>query len=362
MNASFNQRLLICGGILFLLAASLMIWLARSYDQQGLVNHSDTTDRPVAQDSIESHTKAIKRKQSQARLLAEDEDIDFIASTPTKLSHVFAPSLEGTEIDGRLKADTSGQLVVDLEVRDFFDYFLNAVGDVEPEQALAEIGKIARDNLPPTAANQAMALLDQYLAFKEEAVQLMSQPIPNESKSQIESLQWAFNELKRIRRETMSSEAVEAFFSMEEAYSEYTLASIRIQSDESLSERDKAALIAYERDQLPEPMRLTEETLISEAQKHAEVEQMIAAGDEQGLVDRLRTEGYEEEQILSILDYQRTQQQFDERYAMYRLEKEKLSDSGLSVDDQQLQLENLRAQYFSSEQELTQAKVRDLKG
>ena len=37
------------------------------------------------------------------------------------------PSLAGTEVDGRLQTDAAGNLVLELALRDYFDYFLSAV-------------------------------------------------------------------------------------------------------------------------------------------------------------------------------------------------------------------------------------------
>ena len=46
--------------------------------------------------------------------------------TPASLpDQNFARSLAGTDIDGALKADGNGELILDLGVRDFFDYFLS---------------------------------------------------------------------------------------------------------------------------------------------------------------------------------------------------------------------------------------------
>lgn len=365
MEGAIKHRLLLGGGLVFFVVSAALLWIARSHHFDDVENDVAKVDIQIPSQNIKAHTKQIKVKNEQARLVAEEARADFVASTPKKLTRVFASSLEGTEIDGRLRADAHGQLIVDLEVRDFFDYFLNTVGEVEPETALAEIEAVAQAYLPEDAAQQAMTVLEQYLAFKEEAVQLMSQPMPDQhasGMSQIETFEWALSELKRIRRETMSPETVEAFFSLEESYSEYTLAAIRIQSDDTISSQDKAALIAFEREKLPENLRKTEETLHADAQAHAQVEQVIEQGDEQALTTQLRQQGYDEQQIQSIVSYQQSQTRFDARYEEYKLQKEKLMQSGLSEKDRMAQLERIQTEFFRSEQELTQAKVRDLRG
>lgn len=287
-----------------------------------------------------------------------------ITSTPRQLPVTFAPSLEGTEIDGQLKLDAAGQLVVDLEVKDFFDYFLNTVGEVTPDVAVAEMQKLAASHLPPSAVDKTMQLLGEYLAYKSQAVELMAQPmLPKEQQTkqyQIEMLEMTFQTLKSIRRETMSEEAVTAFFAMEEAYGEYTLASIRIQNDEALSVDEKIALTQYYREKLPDVVRKTEETVMADAQKNQVIHQAITSGNEEGLKQHLADEGYDEDVAAEIVEFQSQQRLFDQRYQAYQTEKRQLVGAGLSEQDQSYQLEMLRARYFDNEKELTQAKVRDL--
>lgn len=287
-----------------------------------------------------------------------------VAATPKRLDEPFASSLEGTEIDGQLKLDDNGNLIVDLEVKDFFDYFLNTVGEVTPDVAVAEMQKLAASHLPPSAVDKTMQLLGEYLAYKSQAVELMAQPmLPKEQQTkqyQIDMLEMTFQTLKSIRRETMSEEAVTAFFAMEEAYGEYTLASIRIQTDESLSADEKVALTQYHREKLPDVVRKTEETVMADAKKNQAIHQVITSGSEEALKQSLADEGYDEEVATEIVEFQSQQRLFDQRYQAYLSEKRQLLGAGLSEQDQSYQLEMLRTRYFNNEKELTQAKVRDL--
>ncbi|UZE96040.1 lipase secretion chaperone [Alkalimarinus alittae] len=293
-----------------------------------------------------------------------DIEIQPIA-TPRQLPNAFAPSLEGTDIDGQLKLDAAGNLVVDLEVKDFFDYFLNTVGEVTPDVAVAEMQQVAASYLPPSAVDQAMKLLGEYLAYKSQAVELMAQPmLPIEQQTkqyQIDMLEMTFQTLKSIRRETMSEEAVTAFFTLEEAYGEYTLATIRVQNDETLSVDEKLALTQFYREQLPAIVRKTEETVLADADKHQVIHQAITSGNEETLRQQLADDGYDEDVAAEIVAFQSQQRLFDQRYQAYLLEKRQLVSAGLTDEDQTYQLGLLRARYFSNEKELTQAKVRDLK-
>ncbi len=57
-----------------------------------------------------------------------------VNSTPQKYDHlVISPVLKGTSTDGAFNADSQGNLVLDLQVR---DYFFSIADDVGPEQAI----------------------------------------------------------------------------------------------------------------------------------------------------------------------------------------------------------------------------------
>jgi len=325
------------------------------------------TDRSLTSGKVKTKTTlAIKdKKHADENLYENGSDVSATVSTPKILPHIFAESLEGTEIDGQLKVDASGNLVVDLEVKDFFDYFLNTVGEVSPEVAVFEMQQLAASHLPPEAVNQAMKILGDYLAYKEQALQLMSQPmLPKEQQTstyQIDMLEHTFQTMKLLRRDTMSSEAVEAFFSMEEAYGEFTLSSIRVQSDVSITDSEKAALLSHLREKLPPAIRRTEDHVVADAEKHLVIHQAISSGNEESLKQQLVDNAYSEEAAAEIVAYQNQQQAFDLRYEDYLAEKRQLLGAGLSDQDQTEQLNSLRSQYFSNDRELTQAKVRDLR-
>ena len=361
-----NKRIRVIG-LCSILALAVTALMFITDEQDGANVFLKETDRLATNEEVKIHTTlAIKdNKKALENLNESDNDVPSIISTPKSLTHFFAASLEGTEIDGQLKVDASGNLVVDLEVKDFFDYFLNTVGEVSPEVAVFEMQQLAESHLPPQAVNQAMKILGDYLAYKEQAVQLMSQPmIPKEQQTamhQIEVLEHTFQTMKSIRRETMSPETVEAFFAMEEAYGEFTLSSIRVQSDDSISDHEKMASLSQLREMLPPAIRQTEENVVADAEKHLVIHNAISSGSEENLKQQLVDNAYSEEAAADIVAYQHQQQAFDQRYKIYLNEKRQLLGAGLSDQDQAAQLSRLRSQYFSNDRELTQAKVRDLK-
>ena len=302
-------------------------------------------------------------KQALASLSETDR---VVSQTPKNFTgKPFAPSLEGTEIDGRLKADAEGNLILDLEVRDLFDYFLNAAADVSPETVIEQLEKLANDNLPKKTVKQVMDLLDDYIKYKETAMALMDQDlIPANEQTQdyqIKMLENSFHQLKDIRRQTMSPEAVTAFFGLEEAYGSYTLESIKIQNNDTLSMQEKAMQLSLQRQQLPEILQRTESRMIADTQKSQTVDKLLLSNQKDDVVASLLAEqGLSSEAIDSAMNYRKSQKVFETQYQLYQRERKLLLNSGLSSTDQQQELENLRHKYFTDERDLTQAKVKDL--
>lgn len=286
--------------------------------------------------------------------------------TPTSLGpDPFAPSLAGTQIDGALKAGADGRLVVDLRVRDFFDYFLSTVGEVSPETAIGQIERMSRNHLPEAAANRALVLLDQYLAYKQAALSVMQtelDPALREDPAyQLRALSDALAGLKQLRQATFDAETHQAFFGLEEAYSEYTLASLAIQQRDDLSSQGKQALIEWHRNQLPETLRKTEKRLhATTRQQQARVAAIDAAGSPTDAGQRLAELGLPAEEVTSVVNYLESRERFEGRFEDFRQAMNEQDASGLSAADRDRYQEALLEQYFPDKQDRTWARLKML--
>lgn len=290
----------------------------------------------------------------------------FPKVTPTQLENPFSPTLEGTDIDGKIAVGENGKIVMSMEVKDFFDYFLSAVGEVSPELALDEMIKTINESLPPENAEEAKVALANYLSYKEDAFSLMAQPmLPRDQQTneyQLQVMEDTLRQLRDLRRLHMPEQQVQAFFGLEEEYEDYTLAAVRIQFDETLSSTEKAQLIEYERSQLPEEIRQTEVRVAEDNMKHEAIQNSMQAESDTNLVSMLDENGYSEEQKSQVLEYKQQQAGFDKRYQEYSVEKKSRLVDVSNSEEKQMILETLQSEYFFTEQELTQAKVRDLRG
>lgn len=298
--------------------------------------------------------------------IAEQKATPDTYSTPASLGdQPFASSLAGTHIDGSLKADSNGNLIVNLETRDFFDYFLNTVGEVSPEKSLAEIERLARESLPPQAAEQALALLDQYLSYKESALTLGSQNLDpgrqHDPRYQLEMLKSALTDLKQLRRNSFDPNTHDAFFGLEEAYGEYTLASLDIQQRTDLSPEAKATLQEWHRQQLPDVIRRTETRMMADGERYQQRQKALAdASSPQDAGEQLRDMGVDPAQTAEVVAYLEEREQFEQRFEQYRRELASLDQSGVTREDRAAMETRLLQQHFEDEQSRTWAKLRAL--
>ncbi len=284
--------------------------------------------------------------------------------TPSSLGpNPFASSLEGTDIDGVLQADASGRLLVGLEVRDFFDYFLNTVGEVSPETAIGQIQQMASQHLPEAAAQEAMVLLDQYLAYKQASLTVMQTELDPSRQFdpdyQLTALGDALAQLKSLRRETFEADARQAFFGMEEAYSEYTLATLAVQQRPDLTDEGRQALLDWHRNQLPEALRNTEQRLHDNTIEHQQrVHAVEAAASPEAAGQRLTELGLDQESVDGVVGYLQQRQAFDQRFQTFDKALQDRTTSGLVEAERQQQREDLLQQYFPDEQEQTWARLK----
>jgi lipase chaperone LimK len=341
-------------------AVAFSLWLLTDKPEG---KEADVINNAVTEASVAPAAET-KTRADEAEIA--EETVPDTYRTPASLGEKpFASSLAGTQIDGNLRADSSGNLIVNLETRDFFDYFLNTVGEVPPEKALAEIEILARENLPPQAARQALDLLDQYLTYKESALALGSQNLDpsrqHDPQYQLQVLKSALADLKQLRRNAFDASTRDAFFGLEEAYGDYTLASMDIQQRTDLSPEAKTTLQEWHRQQLPEVIRTTETRMMADAERHRQRQAVLAdARSPKDAGKQLRALGVEPEQSAEVVSYLKEREQFDQRFEQYRQELSSLEHSGVAGEDRATMENQLLEQHFQDEQSQTWARLRAL--
>lgn len=327
--------------------------------------HSEKVVQAAPNSNIRMSTSDLISASAQRVQANTEEKSAYPNVTPKKLDKPFSPTLVGTDIDGQLQVGEDGQLVVNIDVKDFFDYFLSATAEVSPEMALDELLRVASESLPPENFLQVQAMLDNYLAYKESAIQLLSQPmLPHDQQTleyQLQMMEEGIKELRALRREHMPEDQVEAFFGLEEAYEDFTLASIKIQNNPDLTPKEIQLELQAQREKLPEVIRNTETRIAADMQTSQEINELLLSDKQDSEIESaLREKGLDDNAVNDALEYRKQQREFEQQYALYKKERDQLMSASLGAEDLESQKARLLEKYFDSEQAITQAKVKDL--
>lgn len=161
-------------------------------------------------------------------------------------------SLRGTEVDGSLEEDAAGNLKVTRGTRNLFDYFLSARGE-QPDAVLRDrLQAYIRSHLKTsTAVQQALSLLDSYLAYERQLDQVLS----TMQADNLDALKARLTAMERLRSASFAPDVVQAFFADDSVYDRYTLDKLSVMADASLSPAQKAARLAELRQALPADLR-----------------------------------------------------------------------------------------------------------
>lgn len=282
----------------------------------------------------------------------------------SELDQPFSMDSEGTEIAGQLRTDVNGNLIVDTELKAFFDYFFSSVGQVTPEQAMRRIHLLIAKNLPESAAQQALELLSSYLEIKEASIDLLSRPIDqdkvqNSAQYRFDQLEFALNTLKSVRREYMSEADAYAFFQDEEAYGDYTLASQKIALNTQLTEQEKRELKVLAQQNLPEEMREIVATQESRSMALQDFQTLLSKEPSMEEIAEYAYEHFDPQEASNLIAHYEKEFSLKQQYAQYREDVQQLTEQSLSEEETEWAKEQLLAQHFE-EQDRTVIQAWDL--
>lgn len=311
---------------------------------------------------VESQSRHNQNKTSRIIGPIEDSsrlesEVDHDQSVSEKVDLPIAETWTDTQIDGELKADAAGNLIVDLATRDYLDYMFSAVGDLPAEQVLAMIERQAKQQLPPTAVTQLLELIDDYLAFQESVVALTNQRLKPASEQDreyyLETLDQTFDQLKLLRRTHMSADAVEGFFKLEEAYSDFTLGSMQLQMRDDLTSLEKQLAAENLRQQLPQELSHSMDRRQSQQQRHRRTQEVLTSEVSLQVKRQQLSELHSPDMVQKIMSHQQKELDWKNKLGGYQQQQQQLLLENASEEQQQ----RLLQAYFPTEQEQNVART-----
>lgn len=259
-------------------------------------------------------------------------------------------SFAGTQVDGVFRLDSNGNLVISEDIRRIFDYFLAAVGEEPMRSSVERLQAYIASQLPASARDQALLLLENYLDYKRQLV-LLERDLPQ--MADLQALRQREAAVQALRARIFDSQTHQAFFfAREEAYNQFSLQRLAIVHDSSLDDAGKAAAVDQLRNSLPVEMQ---DSVLPQLQNQLRQQtiQLQAAGASAGQIRQLRQQlvGAEATERLEALDQQRLG--WSQRIEQYRQAKAALqANQGLSASDRSAAIAQLAADHFDERERL----------
>ncbi len=271
------------------------------------------------------------------------------APTQSEGMQALPPSFAGTQVDGVFRVDAAGQLIISEDIRRIFDYFLAAVGEEPLRNSVDRLQGYIASQLQEPARQQALGLLEQYLAYKRELV-LLERDLPQIA--DLQAMRQRESAVRALRARIFDGETQQAFFAREQAYNQFTLERLAILHDARLDDAAKAAAVDQLRNSLPPEMH---DSVLPQLQNdlRQQTAKLQAEGANAAQIRQLRQQlvGAEATQRLEALDQKR--QTWNQRVSRYLTEKAGIeANQGLDASDKADAIAQLAEAGFSEQERL----------
>ena len=327
------KKTLLLMPLLFAVSLALMLYLQPAPDTRR-ANIAPSTSVLSPQERSEAKAPARSATSNTAK-----------PASPLNLPASFV----GTEVDGGLHVDASGQLIIDEDIRRLFDYFLASIGEESLAASVKRLRTYIDGQLGEPARSHAQVLLNQYLEYKRELA-LLERDLPR--LASLDALRQREAALQALRARLFDAETHQAFFAREEGYNRFTLERLAIAQDARLDAEAKGQAVDRLRASLPAELQdAVLPQLQQELRQHTA--RLQAEGASAGQIRQMRQQlvGAEATTRLEALDGQR--QNWQKRLDDYLTAKARIQNNeGLSVGDRQAALKTLAAEHFDERERL----------
>ena len=248
-------------------------------------------------------------------------------------------SLAGTTVPADLVMDGEGQLVVNSGTRAILEYFLSLSGELTDEQIRHLIRQWAEENASPRAASDLLALLGRYNDYRQR---FASGDFAASTASDITD---KLNQRRQLREELFGADAA-ALFADEDRYDNFSLQRHAILTgDMSNAEKEQAMQTLH----ASQPAHLADQYRQQQALQRLQDTERSIKETGGSSTDRFayHQQTFGDEAALRLQSLARERQQWQQRYQDYATQRDQILTSGLAGNDQQQQLEQLRARLFA---------------
>lgn len=254
-----------------------------------------------------------------------------------------------TSVDGSIKVDERNHLIIDQELRHWLDFYLAAIGEIELEKIVSMMELEIR-KLPNPGQAQALEILKQYLAYKQELAEydnreLLAIDQHNDIQHLTDRLDWQM----RLRRRHLDEDVVEIFWYQDEVIDNYALEKLKIKSS-NLPDLDKQERLLALDQSLPESLYSFKQELYIASNLLKKEQALIESNDPQAIRElRIKEVGIEAADRLEKID--KVQNSWKLKVLSYYNEEKRLSKiEGMSNSDKETALSEYREKHFENKE------------
>ncbi len=324
----FNRKFI----IIFAVTTLTCGYFIKAHDRQSPIQNNLIT----SQTNKEQHATAINEKI-------------YLQSSSPLLHNPLPASLADIGHDITLQVDEHGNLMVNPDTHDLFEFYLSAMGEESLEQVLIRIRHDIDKQLTGAAKDQAFLLLKNFVDYKIELSALATdlKPVTDRSSSQLESLKLQKANVASLRARFFSASTYDVFFQQAERYDDFMLAQLEINQNQELNTFEKKQRLDALLDGLPEEIKRVRQSVSRHGElfKTAQDMRNDGASNEDIYQLRARSLGNQAATALAALDVKRNLWQ--QRLSHYAQHRNAILGSGLSDTDSQQAIDALINQNFT---------------
>jgi lipase chaperone LimK len=251
------------------------------------------------------------------------------------------PSLQGASHGIRLQTDRNGQLLLEPQLLQLFDFYFNAIDEEPVAKILLRIHHDLANQLQGPALAQARDLLKRYLDYR-----LAMMDLPKERQ---EPTAAAFSQhlqtLTQLRERFFSAAENQAFFSSDLSQDQFMLAQLSL-NERGLSPEEHLKQLALLEAQLPPEQRAVRQQVSRDGELYAATEAMRQAGASEEAIYQLRAKTLDPQAASALQQLDAQRRDWQARLDAYGKARDSVRQSGLSAIDQQTAINNLQASSF----------------
>ncbi|MCP5209334.1 MAG: hypothetical protein H6998_00240 [Hahellaceae bacterium] len=309
------------------------------------INLSD--NRVLPTDSSQPLTPAsAKSVNERAYQNAIDQQLPMISTkAPRSLSNINHEADLGT--------DNQGNLLINDEITQLFEFYLSAMGEEPLEVLLTRIQQDLAQQLSAEALQQALGLLKRYVDYKIALTELAEPTVEaNDPGAKLTAIRQQKADLMALRSQYFTADEHQAFFEDEEVYDDYMLNRLSVSADDSLDAQAKQERITALEKSLPDEVQALRQKVSRHADLFATTEAMKQSGASNEALFQVRAAslGTDAAQAMARLDADR--KQWQQRLNRYVQERNQLQKAGLTDEDKQRALNRYIEDNFTGTERL----------